>query len=162
MAVKVTDAKPLKAKIARARAAGKGIEIQEAMGRQLQARINLRFVTKLAPDGNTWPALAESTKAAYAAEDRQRGNGKTAGSLLLRTRLMRQSLTREVGARDVTVGFARPYAKWHELGTRRMPRRGLIFQDPTSGTLSADDIGAMDRVGTAVLAEKINGPDTRT
>ncbi len=162
MAVKTSDVQPLKDMIARARAAGKGIEIQEAMGQRLQERMGLRFDTKLDPNGKAWDPLAESTKARYDAEDGTRGNGKRAGSLLQRTGLMRASLTRFVGSRDVTVGFTRPYAKWHETGTRRMPRRGLVFSDPTSGTLSDGDIDAMQRVGLRVLEGKIASPDNRT
>ncbi len=164
MAVKVSSVKPLKDMIARARAAGKGVEIQEAMGERLQQRMRLRFDTKLDPNGQPWEQWAESTKKQYAERDSRTGNGGRSGSLLIRSQAdgMRGSLTRSVGARDVTVGFAKPYAKWHETGTRRMPRRGLIFVDPISGVLSPDDIAAMQRVGLKVLTAEIDSPTTRT
>ena len=37
------------------------------------------------------------------------------------------------------VGFDRDYAAWHEFGTKTMPRRGLLFDDPDTRELGRDD-----------------------
>jgi len=57
---------------------------------------------------------------------------------------MMASLSSTVSGSRVTVGFARPYALYHETGTARggrpwMPRRGMLTADPTAGTLGAQD-----------------------
>jgi phage gpG-like protein len=39
----------------------------------------------------------------------------------------------------VQVGFTQPYAVFHEFGTSKMPRRGMLFGDPTTGELGAND-----------------------
>jgi phage gpG-like protein len=38
-----------------------------------------------------------------------------------------------VGKRSVTVGFADPYAVFHEFGTKRMARRGMLTTNPERG-----------------------------
>ena len=52
---------------------------------------------------------------------------------------MLRSLNHQAGQAEVVVGFGVDYAVFHEYGTRKMPRRGLIFANPQSETLSADD-----------------------
>jgi hypothetical protein len=48
----------------------------------------------------------------------------------------------------VTVGFGRKYALYHEIGTRRMTRRGLLLADTRTGTLAQADIGiVLDTLG---------------
>ena len=52
---------------------------------------------------------------------------------------MLASLGHQADHSSVTYGFAQPYAAYHEFGTTRMPRRGLLTENPEAGTLSADD-----------------------
>lgn len=52
---------------------------------------------------------------------------------------MLASLSHEVTATSVTVGFGRPEAAYHEWATKHMPRRGLIWADPDLETLSEED-----------------------
>jgi phage gpG-like protein len=54
---------------------------------------------------------------------------------------------------SVRVGFDKDYATFHEFGTSRMPRRGLLFADPNKGTLGADDERAVDEY----LQDWLNG-----
>jgi phage gpG-like protein len=37
------------------------------------------------------------------------------------------------------VGFGQPDAAYHEFGTEKMHRRGLLFADPEKGELAPDD-----------------------
>jgi len=48
------------------------------------------------------------------------------GSLLEHTRGMRDSISHSVESDAVLVGFGKPYALYHETGTKRMERRGLL------------------------------------
>jgi hypothetical protein len=54
----------------------------------------------------------------------------------------------------VTIGFGQPYAAYHEWGTWKMPRRGLLTADPDAGggpTLGRGDAEAVLDVLQAVL-----------
>lgn len=114
----------------------------EAIGAQLETNIQRRFDTKRAPDGTPWLPLADSTTKRYA----KLYKGNVPGSLLERTRQMRGSLAANATADAVEVGFSRLTADraWniaalHELGTRTMPRRQLLTDDPIAGTLGRED-----------------------
>lgn len=118
--------------------------MMEDIGATLEREVNIRFDTKRDPSGEAWAPLAPSTRNAYARADTRpaRGGGVEVarrGTLLERTGLMRASLTHEASADQVEIGFGRPYAGYHETGTRRMPRRGLLTADPSTGELGADD-----------------------
>ena len=52
---------------------------------------------------------------------------------------MLSSLNWQADASSVRVGFGQPYAVYHEWGTKRMPRRGLLFENPDAGALAPDD-----------------------
>ncbi|TAG76545.1 MAG: virion morphogenesis protein [Burkholderiales bacterium] len=155
--VATSGVRELRTMIARARSAGRGTELLDALAQSLSERMALRFETKTDPTGTKWKDHEPSTTARYAAEDARIGNRRGRGSLLIRTGLMRASLTRERTARDVLVGFARPYAVFHEFGTRRMPRRGLVFADPEAGKLSDDDIAALLKTGERWFALQLGG-----
>lgn len=138
-------------------------DLMRTLGARLEANIQERFDTKRDPDGNRWEKLADSTLKTYARQDtaksgKYKGQVRTRGTLLERTRQMRQSLTSNAGDDYVEVGMARlsDNGAWsipllHETGTRRMPRRGIFFSDPDSGTLGADDEAALDEELTAFL-----------
>lgn len=103
------------------------------IGATLESRIHQRFDLKEAPEGTPWPDWSPVTAARRAAEGR--------GSLLEHTRRMRDSLSYLVESDAVLVGFGRPYAVYHETGTRRMPRRGLLATE--QGELAPDDRDAI-------------------
>jgi phage gpG-like protein len=109
--------------------------LMERIGAVLEANIEQRFRSKTDPDGNPWLPLAESTRERYKAVYK----GTVPGSLLERTRHMRQSLAHEASDAFVDVGFGDVKAQWHETGTGRMPRRGLLAGDFVAGTLGAAD-----------------------
>lgn len=124
----------------------------ERIGAVLESNIESRFDAKRDPNGQAWAPLAESTRAGYDRADtvrrgRNAGQVRRQGTLLERTRQMRDSLAREVGDDFVEVGMNRVSddGKWqipllHETGTKRgLPRRGIFFADPDAGTLGAQD-----------------------
>ena len=110
-------------------------QLLENIGARLEQAIFERFSTKLDPNGAPWAALSANTPLVY-----EKINKKPlGGSLLLRSGLMRASLSHTVGPDFVEVGLGESYAAFHELGTRKMPRRGMVFGNPESGTLGASD-----------------------
>lgn len=138
--------------------------LMSAIGARLEANINLRFETKTDPTGAAWAPISPLTAqfhalfgaghagAAKPGKDRWAAfragqlQAELPGSLLERTRLMRQSLAHNATDMAVEVGMSRATAggRWqvpmlHEFGTRSMPRRGLLTADPKTGQLGAED-----------------------
>lgn len=143
VSIEVTGAEELQAELRRAAARiDRPRELMQALGARLKTNIERRFDTKRDPTGAAWRPHAPATVKRYAREDA----GKRRGTLLERTGRMRDSLTVNAGDDQVEVGMSRltPGGAWqvpllHELGTRRMPRRGIFFADPAAGTLGAQD-----------------------
>jgi phage virion morphogenesis protein len=88
----------------------------------LWEKIGERFETHKDPVGRQWA---------------EKKDGEP--SVLYDSGSMLNSLTRSSGPTHAMVGFGQPYAAYHEFGTKYMPRRGLLFADPETGTLSAED-----------------------
>lgn len=105
--------------------------VMASIGMELEGRISERFETRRDPLGAPWAAWAPATVAGYP----ENGNRQ----LLDRYGDMLGSLNHQAAANSVRVGFGQPYAAYHEFGTRRMPRRGLLFADPAAGTLAPED-----------------------
>ena len=105
--------------------------LMDEIGQQMETRVSNRFETRTDPSGAPWIQWADSTVASYPDD----GNG----TLLDRYGDMLDSLGHQADDSSVTYGFAQPYAAYHEFGTTRMPRRGLLTENPEAGTLSADD-----------------------
>lgn len=119
----------------------------QSIGQALQTRISGRFESKRNPLGKSWAPWAESTKKTYP----KNGNKK----ILDRYGDMLASLNHRASRTSVSVGFGAVaskngdvYAAYHEYGTKKMPRRGLLFADPTQGTISpADNQAILDIIG---------------
>ena len=116
--------------------------VMESIGQELESRISGRFETETDPDGESWEPWAPSTEATYPAD----GNGR----ILDRYGDMLNSLNSKADTGSVRVGFGAVagsagdvYAVYHEWGTWKMPRRGLLFADPDEGTLGAGDEDAV-------------------
>lgn len=124
-------------------------EPMAAIGGMLEARISGRFETESDPTGVAWMPWAESTRASYP-ED---GNAR----ILDRYGDMLSSLNWQADASSVRVGFGQPYAVYHEWGTKRMPRRGLLFENPDAGALAPDD----EKAVLDLLMEWLDGADGR-
>lgn len=118
----------------------------DRIGAKLRGSIEFRFDTKTDPSGEKWKPLAGSTKARYAIEDGKVGKGGRRGSLLERTGFMRASLTHRASSTELVVGFGMAYAQYHEFGTRRMPRRGILLVDPKLGRFSDEDTAAILKI----------------
>ena len=88
----------------------------------LWERVGERFETHHDPVGRRW-------------DDKKSGEP----SELYDTGDLLGSLSRQADATHAMVGFGQPYAAYHEFGTKKMPRRGLLFADPDAGQLSPDD-----------------------
>ncbi len=114
-------------------------DLMVAIGGQLEANIQLRFVTKTDPAGNAWDDIAKSTKKRYA----KKYPDGTPGSLLNRNQRMLGTLAHNAASDSVEVGFSSPYAIFHVTGTKKMVRRDSLFAslsaDYTTGTLGAQD-----------------------
>ncbi|MDR1709663.1 MAG: phage virion morphogenesis protein [Candidatus Accumulibacter sp.] len=101
----------------------------------LWERVGERFETRHDPVGDLW-------------EDKKSGEP----SALYEHGDLIDSLSRRSNATHAMVGFGQPYAAYHEFGTVKMFRRGLLFADPESGALSPDDEEAiLDRVHEHLL-----------
>lgn len=103
----------------------------DLIGAGLASNADRRFETKTDPTGTPWAPWADSTKAARAKSGR--------GTLLELTRLMRASLNHQAQDDGVVVGLGRSYAIFHETGTRKMPRRGMLLAATEPATLGNDD-----------------------
>lgn len=110
----------------------------DGIGQELNSRISARFETRSDPQGHPWAPWAQSTRDSYPKDGR--------GQLLERHGAMLQSLNFNADKTSVRVGFGAVasksgdvYAAYHEWGTEKMPRRGLLFADPNAGTLAQND-----------------------
>ena len=110
-----------------------------AIGAEMESRIEQRFDSKTDPRGNPWKPHAQSTRDRYAAQDK----GRAQGTLLQRTGQMRDSLSHQVQSTAVSIGFGVERAAYHEFGTDRMPRRGMLTADPATGELGEGDTRAI-------------------
>lgn len=113
------------------------------IGQALETSILTRRETHTDPAGNPWAEWSPSYITRY--HYRRTGEGSLRGKILERTGAMWESLAWTATDSSVRVGFAELYATFHEFGApaRNMPRRGLLFADPDSGTLGAEDEAAV-------------------
>lgn len=109
--------------------------VMGSIGMEFEGRISGRFETETDPLGIPWAEWTPGTVASYP----KNGNKR----LLDRFGDMLGSLGHEVSNNSVTIGFGDPVAAYHEWGTEKMDRRGLIFADPDDGTLAPDDERAL-------------------
>lgn len=113
-------------------------DLLDRIGAVFERNVQLRFETKTDPSGAPWAELADSTKKSYA----YKYKGNVPGSLLERSRHMRDSLDYNVTGKSVEIGFAELYAQYHETGSKddkHPPRRGLLTDDWQTGELGAQD-----------------------
>lgn len=136
--------------------------VMKAIATALEAQVEKRFETATDPAGRPWAPLAASTLSAWLA--RGRGNRRKDGGLTKkgRERLSSRrplydtgdllgSLASSFTRSEARVGFGQPYAAYHEYGTKKMPRRGLLMADPQARTLGEADRQAV----LEILAEAI-------
>lgn len=125
-------------------------ELFQDIGAKLEANASLRFDTKTDPTGKAWAPITQATKDIYESDWFIARNpafkGGIPGTLLERTRQLRQSLAYNAGVDYVEIGTSRKVGKkgWQvgalmEWGTERMERRGILTADPKTGRLGAED-----------------------
>ncbi|MFT7722258.1 MAG: phage virion morphogenesis protein [Roseateles sp.] len=103
----------------------------ESIGTTLETRVSGRFEAESDPLGHPWAPWAPST-----VENYPKGGNRR---ILDRHGDMLDSLTSQADATSVRIGFGNPVATYHEWGTERMPRRGLLMDGPDAGALAPDD-----------------------
>ena len=133
--------------------------VMSEIGDRLEEKVLQRFETRTDPNGVPWKPWAESTRDGYPwpnAKTKERlkygpGNAR----LLDRHGDMLDSLNHQADANSVTVGFANDYAVFHEYGTKKMPRRGMLLGNPTQGSLGADDAADVLDIVNHWLAQQV-------
>lgn len=112
--------------------------VMDSIGQELESRVSGRFETQTDPLGQAWAPWAPSTAENYPKD----GNNR----ILDRYGDMLRSLNHKADSSSVRVGFGAVaskagdvYAAYHEWGTWKMPRRGLLMADPDRGTLGQED-----------------------
>lgn len=118
------------------------------IGMELENRIRDRIDTQTDPAGRAWIGWADSTIARYPQDGHRR--------VLDRYGDMIRSLSYRADSSSVSVGFSQPYAAFHEFGTQRMPRRGLLTIDPERGQLAPGDEQAILDILYDLLDDAIN------
>jgi phage virion morphogenesis protein len=101
----------------------------------LETAVSNRFETKTDPLGQPWATWKPSTVKRYPPD----GNG----TLLDRYGDMLDSLNSTHTKDTAAIGFGAPYAAYHEWGTQRMERRGLLTADPAVPSLAPADVTAV-------------------
>lgn len=130
--------------------------LPEAIAASYMERVELRYTLKTDPNGSKWADILPSTKATLMHRASLSGDGSVPGSLLDRNNPgLRSSLTRAQISGNWWVGFSRPYALYHEFGTRYMVRRGLLLGDPNTGEFGAADLQAMLDAGEKYLRQAL-------
>jgi len=125
--------------------------VMDDIGGMLEARVKTRFETETDPLGGAWEPWADSYNPANGGTRPTNGNS----TILDLYGDMLNSLSWQADAQSVTVGFGAPYAAYHEYGTSKMPRRGLLFADPNAGTLAPDDENEILDILSDYLAQAI-------
>ena len=106
--------------------------VMRDIGQGLEREIRKRFASESDPNGAAWHPLAASTKL-------NRAKTGARGGILEHSGTMLELLGWQASDKSVQVGFTQPYAVHHEFGTRKMPRRGMLFGDQNTGELGASD-----------------------
>jgi len=114
--------------------------VMNSIGMEMEVRVSGRFESRTDPNGQAWAPWAPATREYYP----QDGNRK----LLDRYGDMLLSLNHQATKDSVRIGFGKAYSTYHEFGTKKMPRRGLLFAQPFSGTMgAADEAAVLDIIG---------------
>ena len=113
--------------------------VMSALGMEMENRVRGHFEDQSDPLGVAWMPWKASTVKSYP----KAGSGRA----LDRLGDMLDSVGHVFDKNSMEVGFGDPKAAFHEKGTKRMVRRGLLFADPKTKTLaSADESALLDIV----------------
>jgi phage gpG-like protein len=125
-------------------------ELMVQIGDRLEQNAQQRFDSKTDPSGKAWAPLKQSTKDIYGSDffikDNPAFKGGIPGTLLERTRQLRNSLAYNAGVDYVEIGTSRATkgGRWQvgslmETGTKNMPARRILTADPAAGKLGAGE-----------------------
>jgi len=103
--------------------------VMRAIGADMERRMLERFETQTDPAGRKWEPLSPRTVKAK----------KGRGSILYHHGTLMDSRASQADASSVRWGFGQKYAAFHEFGTKRMPRRGLLLADADRRELAEED-----------------------
>jgi phage virion morphogenesis protein len=117
--------------------------VMRAIGADMEQRMLERFETQTDPTGRKWAPLKPATLAAK----------KGRGSILYRSGDLQESRSSQADANSVRWGFGKKYAAFHEFGTKKMPRRGLLFGNADRRELAEQDRSLILDAIRAYLAE---------
>ena len=124
------------------------------IGAVLENKVLDRRETHTDPSGQAWADWSPSYLASY--EYKRPGEGGLRRKVLERTGAMWEGLSVSSTADSVRVGFDQPYSAFHEFGTDRMARRGLLYANPDNGELSDEDETAVAAVLEKWLRETLD------
>ena len=134
--------------------------VMEDIGGDLEAAVRGRFLSRRDPNGKNWKPWQPRTQASYpypgTAAAKEAGKAGS-GRLLDRFGDMLDHLNYEATGDSVRVGFGQHYAIFHEFGTKKMARRGMLLGDPATGKLGADDEQAVLGILNARLEKAAKG-----
>ena len=105
-----------------------------------------RFRTKTAPDGSTWADLKPSTLKAK----------KGRGSKMVEYGDLMRSITSYANSTSAAVGTDRPYAKYHQTGTKNSDGSERMEARPIFGISTEDRTDVLDLMND-FMEELVNG-----
>lgn len=105
-----------------------------------------RFRTKTAPDGSTWADLKPSTLK----------NKKGRGSKMVEYGDLMRSITSYANSTSAVVGTDRPYAKYHQTGTKNSDGSERMEARPIFGISAEDRTDVLDLMND-FMAGVVNG-----
>ena len=105
-----------------------------------------RFRTKTAPDGSTWADLKPSTLKAK----------KGRGSKMVEYGDLMRSITSYANSTSAVVGTDRPYAKYHQTGTKNSDGSERMEARPIFGISTEDRTDVLDLMND-FIAGVVNG-----
>jgi phage virion morphogenesis protein len=120
--------------------------LMRGVGSILENSSRDRFRTKTAPDGSSWADLKPSTLKSK----------KGRGSKMVEYGDLMRSITHYANSTSVAVGSDRPYAKYHQTGTKNSDGSQKMEARPIFG-ISADDRTDILDLMNDFMAGVVNG-----
>lgn len=120
--------------------------LMRGVGSLLENSSRDRFRTKTAPDGSTWADLKPSTLKAK----------KGRGSKMVEYGDLMRSITSYANSVSAVVGTDRPYAKYHQTGTKNSDGSERMEARPIFGISAEDRTDVLDLMND-FMAGVVNG-----
>lgn len=113
----------------------------DAIAYSIEQNVRKRYETRTDPTGKKWDPWKKSTQESYPWPGSQAAvkDGTGRGMLLERYGAMFDGLSSSSDSTSSIIGFDQPYAAYHEWGTKKMVRRGLLTANPDTAQLGEAD-----------------------